>query len=172
MACGRCLRTGRCVVSFHKFASLVITRAQRLAPKAEPREGDHQVRILIRSNDLDSRNCFTSRMFQPVNVLSRRVTTQEVAFDTDITTIFDQLAVSTLSGCSRKNESKCLPALSLYSLIEQLKTDVCRGNAGRGVQQYVESVESVEDIRGSVEFVFFITGNVICRNCSSHVVCS
>ena len=45
-------------------------------------------------------------------------------------------------------------------LNKQPRTDVCRGNAGRGVQQYVESVEAVEDIRGSVEFVFFITGNV------------
>ena len=167
MACGRCLRTGRCVVSFHKFAShstsLVITRAQRLAPKAEPREGDSQVRILIRSNDLDSRNCFTSRMFQPVNVLSRRVTELKQWHSIRTTTTFDQLAVSTPSGCSRKNESKCLANCSLYSLIKQPRTDVCRGNAGRGVQQYVESVESVEsveDIRGICGIRLFIAGNV------------
>ena len=101
--------------------------------------------------------------FQPVNVLSRRVTELKQWHSIRTTTTFDQLAVSTPSGCSRKNESKCLANCSLYSLIKQPRTDVCRGNAGRGVQQYVESVESVEsveDIRGICGIRLFIAGNV------------
>ena len=54
--------------------------------------------------------------FQPVNVLSRRVTELKQWHSIRTTTTFDQLAVSTPSGCSRKNESKCLACTARFTL--------------------------------------------------------
>ena len=94
-------------------------------------------------------------MFQPVNVLSRRVTELKQRRLIRTTTTIDQLAVSTLQAaarCSRKNECFAHERLHWSTLSKQLNPQkreqrVCRGNAGRGVQLYVESVESVKHIR-------------------------